>query len=183
MNHDDVFIRERDFSRVDALVPFEFGLVPEEDKLSIRCHISTSPLIISESMPELEDEGLCTWLKILNSKIDTILEYIIFQKEGFLALKMRPLNISGSGMSFTSDQGYNIGDILEVKMMMNSFHPVALYLYGKVVKTEDTGSDPKFNTAIRFIEIDDDITNLIVRFVFEMQRGQLRKRKEIQALS
>lgn len=175
---DDPFLSDREFSRVDTRLPFDFRLVPEEELVNIRCTVSTEPSLISDSLPELEDENLYAWLQTINSKLDTVLNYIMFQKEGFLSLKMKPVNISGGGMCFTSDRLFKKGDILEIKMMLlQSFHPTALYLYGKVVKSEPAGTD-QFITAVQFIEIDDDITNMIVRYVFEVQRGQLRKRKE-----
>jgi hypothetical protein len=174
----DPFLSDREFSRVDTRVPFEFRLVPQEERINIRCTVSTEPSVIGGPLPELDDNDLSVWLQTINSKLDTILNYIMFQKEGFLSLKMRPVNISGGGMSFTSDRDFKLEDILEVKMMLHAFQPVALYLYGRVVKAEPAGDDRNFNIAIQFIEIDDDITNTIVRYVFEVQRGQLRKRKE-----
>ncbi len=175
---EDPFISEREFSRVDTCVPFEFSLVPPEEISNIRSRVSMEPPVISGRMPDLDDEALATWFKTINSKLDAILNQIMFQQQGFSNMKMRPLNISGGGMSFSSDQGYKIGDVLEVRMMLNMFQPVALYLYGKVVKTGSAGPDSKFDTAIRFVEIADEVANAIVRFVFEVQREQLRKRKE-----
>ena len=177
-NQVDPFLAEREFSRVDTCVPFEFKVVSKEEQANIRSRISTEPSVISEGMPELDDVAIMTWLKMLSSKLDTILNYIMYQREGFLSLKMRQLNISGGGMSFTANQNFQIGDVLEIRMLLNMFQPVALILYGKVVKTGPSGPDGKFDTAVQFIEIDDEIANAIVRFVFDVQRGQLRKRRE-----
>ena len=177
-NENSIISDDREFSRVDTCIPFEFSLVQKEECVNIRSRISTSPSIISSPMPELEDEALATYLKTINNKLDAVLNHIIFQKEGFLSLKMRPANISGGGMSFTSNQNYQLGDVLEIKMMLNVFQPIAMYLYGKVVATGAVGPDRKFDTSVRFIEMDDEIANAIVRYVFEVQRGQIRKRRE-----
>ncbi len=177
-NQSDPFLTEREFSRVDTCVPFEFRRIPKEEQVNLRSRISSEPSVISGGVPELDDEALQTWLKMLNSKLDTVLNYIMFQREGFSNLKMRPLNISGGGMSFTSNENYQIGEVLEIKMMLHIFQPVALFLYGKVVKIGTAGPGGQFDTAVQFIEIDDEIANTIVRFVFEVQRGQLRKRRD-----
>ncbi len=171
---------DREFSRVDTCLPFEVTLVPEEERMSIRSRSSGSPSVISGSMPEPEDEALAVWLRTINNKLDAILNQVMFQKEGFLSLRMRPVNISAGGMRFNADKHFNLGDIVEVKMMLQAFNPVALYLYGKVVCAGTCGCEPgsPFNTAVQFIEIDDEIANIIVRYVFEVQRGQIRKRKE-----
>jgi hypothetical protein len=89
----DPFLAKRDFSRADTCVPFEFRLVPKEEQSNIRSRISTEPSVISGGMPELDDAALMDWLKLLNSKLDTVLNYIMFQREGFSSLKMRPLKI------------------------------------------------------------------------------------------
>ena len=176
---EDPFITEREFSRVDTCVPFEFAPVAPEEVPNIRSRISMEPSIIAGRMPDLEDEALAAWLRAINSKLDVILNHLVFQREGFADLKMRPLNISGGGMSFTSNQTYRVGDVLEIRMMLNMSQPIALYLYGKVVKTGEAGPPgSKFDTAIKFIEIADEVANAIVRFVFEVQREELRKRKE-----
>ena len=176
---------EREFSRVDTCLPFEVSLVPDEERMAIRSRSSISPSIVAGQMPEPEDEAVAIWLRTINSKLDAILNQVMFQKEGFLCLRMRTVNISAGGMRFKAEQPFKVGDIVEVKMMLQAFNPVALYLYGKVVGTGPCGvgtgpcgSEKQFDTAIQFIEMDDEIANIIVRYVFEVQRGQIRKRKE-----
>ncbi len=173
----DPFIAKREFSRIDTRVPFEIRLVPEEEKTNIQSRISGELSFITGVLPEPEDVNLANWLKILNNKLDSIMNFLMFQKEGFFSLPLKALNISGGGMSFKAGQNFAVGDVLEIKMMLNMFQPVAIYVYGKVVKTGELGSEKGYDTAIQFIEIDDGITNAIVRFVFEVQRGLLRQER------
>jgi len=76
-----------------------------------------------------------------------------------------------------SDSPYNKGDILELKTVLEAPSPVALYLYGEVLKCEKLNAG--YRIAVQFINIEEDIRDHIVRFVFYRQRQILRQKKEI----
>jgi c-di-GMP-binding flagellar brake protein YcgR len=92
-------------------------------------------------------------------------------------LPVKQVNISGGGMSFFSDTPYNIGDVIELKTVLENLYPVAMYLYGKVLSCEKI--DGGYKIAVEFINIDEDIRDYIVRFVFHRQRQIIRQQKEI----
>ncbi len=53
--------------------------------------------------------------------------------------------------------------------------PVALFVYGEVVNVEQTAKG--FMTATKFVAVDDDITDEIVKYVFKRQREILREQR------
>jgi c-di-GMP-binding flagellar brake protein YcgR len=88
------------------------------------------------------------------------------------------VTISGSGMSFSSQSGFSLGDLLEIKIMMNLYKPAAFYLYGEVIRAQRQTSG--YFIAVSFRMIDDGIRDRIIRFVFETERELLRERSKIE---
>ncbi|BCB96093.1 pilus assembly protein PilZ [Dissulfurispira thermophila] len=176
MRKDENYMRMREFSRVDAYVPFAVRLVPPEERPNIKSKISGEAVLAEfQTLTDVEDKVLSDWLKMLNAKLDSIISMLTFQREGFGSLPFEQINISGGGLSFSSKDRYKIGDVLEIKMLIPMMPPVALYIYGEVVKVE-----PQANscvTGVKFIAMDEDIRDEIVKFVFRRQREMLREKR------
>jgi len=175
-NSDERYARMREFSRVDANVPFAVRLVPPEERQGIRSKISGETVLAEyQTLTDVEDKLLSDWLKMLNAKLDSLINMLTFQREGFGSLPFAQINISGGGLGFTSMEPYNRGDVLEMKMILPMMPPVALYIYGEVVKV-----DKQINShaiAVKFIAMDEDMRDEIVKFVFRRQREMLREKR------
>lgn len=166
----------REFSRVDAVIPLAVSLVPVEERDKVKSHVSGQiDMVEFQTLPEVEDKVLNDWLKMLNAKLDAVINMLTFQREGFSSLPFARVNISGGGLSFTSKQWYNREDVLELKMLVPLMPPVALYLYSEVVKSEKL--DNAYSIAVKFLQMDEQIQDLIVRFVFKRQRDFLREKR------
>ncbi len=176
IREDDKYMNMREFSRVDANIPFEVRLVPPEERKNIRSKVSGDAVLAEfRSLPDLQDKLLADWMKMLNMKLDAIINMLIFQREGFGSLPFNHVNISGGGLSFASKNRYSQGDVLELRMMLPMMPPIALYIYGEVVKIDTQGSG--FMIGIKFIEMDEEIRDEIVKFVFKRQREILREKR------
>jgi c-di-GMP-binding flagellar brake protein YcgR len=116
------------------------------------------------------------WINLLNAKLDVIISKLSLQFEGFHAMPFRYVTLSGSGMGFSSQEAFALCDLLEIKMMLTLNRPVALYLYGEVVKIQRQTSG--YFIAVLFKMMDEAIRERIIQFVFEMEREMLRERKE-----
>jgi len=170
------FQNRREYSRVNAYIPLEFRLVSPQERDKVRSRISGETVLSEfEPLPDTRDESLHESLKILHAKLDTIIRMMTSQHEGFYSLPFRLINISGSGMTFSSEKPFSEGDVLEIKMVFSKFRPVALYVYGEVVKVERQADE--YNTAVRFILLDDLIRDEIIGFVFEREREILREKR------
>lgn len=177
MQNDERYMRMREFSRVDAHVPFSVRVVPPEERPNIRAKISGETILAEfQTLTELEDKLLSDWLKMLNAKLDSIINMLTFQREGFGSLPFAQVNISGGGLGFNSREKYNQGDVLEIKMILPMMPPVALYIYGEVVKIEQQINS--YAIAVKFIAMDEDIRDEIVKFVFRRQREMLREKRQ-----
>ena len=167
----------REFSRVDVYIPLEFRLVPEEERRLVKSRLSGEVVLAAfKQMPSLENHPQLEWVSILNAKLDRIIQALTLQSEGFHSLPFKFVILSGSGMSFSSQSGFFLGDLLEIKMMLNLYKPTAFYVYGEVVKTQRQTSG--YFIAVSFRRTDDGIQDRIIRFVFETQRELLRERNK-----
>lgn len=174
---EEKYQKMREFSRIDAVIPFSARLVSSEDKTKVKSRILGEINFAQTPVEEPLDKVLAQWLKVINAKLDYLINLWSLKEEGFSCLPTAEVNISGGGMSFISDIPYNKGDILELKMVLETPSPVALFLYGEVVKCETLNSG--YRVAVQFVNIDEDIRDYVVRFVFYRQRQLLRQKKEV----
>ncbi len=174
---EDRYLQMREFSRVDAQIPLDVRPISAEEAKVAKSKISADSSIAYFTPPhDHEDRILTDWLKMLNDKLDTVLMLLTFHREGFSSLPYRQVNISGGGMSFMWSQAYPKGSILEIKMLLPMFPPVALYVYGELVSVDKR--DSEWLLAVKFVNIEEEIRDEIVRFVFKKQRELLREKRK-----
>lgn len=167
----------REYSRVDAHIPLQVRLVPEAELQSLWSRTSAEAAsVLPEPLPDLEDSKLNDCLKVINTKLDAIIDLLTHKNREVYALVPVPVNISGSGMSFLTTEHFEPGDVLELKMMIPTSGDTVYYVYGEVVKLSEA-TDGRNAVFVKFNVIDEDIRDQIVRFVFEKQREDLRKKK------
>jgi c-di-GMP-binding flagellar brake protein YcgR len=129
-------------------------------------------------LPEVEEPLLNEWLRVINTKLDSIIQLLTIQSEGFQSLHFKAIHISGNGINFATAEHFQTGDILEIKIILSSCQTpgLHLYLYGEVIKTEMQTSG--YVTVLNFVKMDDKIRDEIVRFVFEKEREILREKRK-----
>jgi len=172
----DQFLNAREYSRVDAYLPVQVRRVPEEERDHVRCRFPGQSILPEfATPPEVEDKVLSDWLVMLNTKLEYIINTLQLNREGFAAMPFQNINISGGGMSFGFQEQVNPGELLEIKTVLYMMHPISVYLYGEVVSSRETKND--YRISLRFVQIDDPVRDEIVRFVFEMQREVIRKKR------
>ena len=169
---------QREYSRVDANIPFEYRIVADEEKNHIQARISRDAVAPElRPLPGMGDHDyiLGEWLKILNIKLDTVIRVITLQREGFFNLPFKTVSISGGGMSFLLPVAIAPGTILEIKLMLTRNQPVAMCIYGEVTKS--VWRDDSYFIAIRYVHMDVFIRDEIIRFVFEREREIIREKR------
>jgi c-di-GMP-binding flagellar brake protein YcgR len=171
--------QRREYSRVDAYIPFQYRVVADEEKDHIQARISGDAP--AQELRPIQDVGdrnyiVGEWLKILHLKLDTVIRLMTMQREGFFGLPFKAVNISGGGMGFLLPQAIALGTILEIKIMLTRDQPVAVCIYGEVTKSVPRG-ESNFFIAIRYVHMDVSIRDEIIRFVFEREREIIREKR------
>jgi len=88
---------------------------------------------------------------------------------------MRKINISGAGICFESDIPYVLGDIIEMRFMLEDVYPGIIAVSVEVIRVE-TGSK-NYYIAVKYACIDERIRELIVRFVFQRERIIIKEKR------
>jgi c-di-GMP-binding flagellar brake protein YcgR len=170
--------QRREYSRVEAYIPFEYRIVAPEERDYIQSRIS-GYASFTDFKPRGEmgdqDNILAEWMKIINLKLDTVIRLLTLQREGYFGLSYRAVNISGGGISFCQPTATPLGNIMEVKLVFPLNQSVALCIYGEVIKVEQRHDH--YFTALRYVHMDDLVRNEIVRFVFEREREIIREKR------
>lgn len=167
MNINDDYAKKREHVRIDVQIPIAIRKVSKEEKNNLFAYVIGSPKFTSvitkqtvNTLTELYDK--------INEKLDLIVNLLTMQQYGFYQMPVKMVNLSGGGLRTTLDEKYDTGDILEIKLFLDSPMPVGLCLYAEVVKVEE--KQGKYETAVKFINLSENIRDCIVRFIFHKER-------------
>jgi hypothetical protein len=170
---------KRKFRRVTTLMPFEVRRVDSKKQENCKCRISKDIIVLDDSTPpQVKDENLNSWLNMLNTKLDYLISLTAPKQNDSFFMAVEPLNISGNGMSLITKGGFDMGDLLEVKVVIQTYPAKILHLYGKVVRCEETPNRPgSYTLGIHFLDMNEEVRNEIVIFDFKKHKEKLVRKK------
>ena len=124
-----------------------------------------------------EDKKLYNMVAEIKTKLDFIINHLLLDKEGLLTAPRKNVNISAAGIKMTVDVPVSVNDIVEIKMLLPAYPPVAVFAYGEVKRVSHL-DDRNSNVAIEYINMDDAVRDELVRYAMSFERELIRKRKE-----
>jgi hypothetical protein len=165
----------RTFPRASTLLPFTVRRLKTNTCDEKSCRIGKDVIVIDDALPPaLEDEALNMWLNMINAKLDCLIRNAAPKREDVMVMTCEPLNISGSGMSLITRELFNIGDMLEIRVILQAYPSKILCLYGEVVRVEGVPKKAEsFNVSVKFQGMSDEVRNEILKFDFKKQRKKL----------
>ncbi|MBI5815850.1 MAG: PilZ domain-containing protein [Nitrospinae bacterium] len=166
------------YSHVEAHIPLTATLLPRERWEEVTSRIIEDPVVTEfRTPPRVTDEALAEWLNLLDSKLDAVLKLLTLAREGFASLPLRGVTIHGGGMVFGSSQNFPAGSVVEIKMVLPTVSPLAMYVYGKVTSTV-AEVDGRWAVAVDFVYMEEQVRDEIIEFVFQRERELIREKKE-----
>jgi c-di-GMP-binding flagellar brake protein YcgR len=99
------------------------------------------------------------------------------QKESTLT---KVIEISGSGLKFTSFEPFRAGTLLKMDLIIPVTLQFRIELIAEVVRTEEIQETPnqdKYVIGARFVIIDEDSRDSIIKTVFKTHRRMIRMEK------
>ncbi len=183
---------KRNFFRVDDIISVVASPVQIDEKsfqgfaetaMSSKAFSLMDVTGISEPVPDeivsepQDNSRLYRMMTEIKTKLDFIINHIMLEKEGLLEPEKKFVNISASGIRFTVDHPVKEGDIMEIKLLLPTYPPVAVFAYGEVKRVIDL-PDNQYDVAIEYINMEDSVRNEIVKYTMSHQRETIRKRKE-----
>lgn len=124
-----------------------------------------------------ESDKLMDEISDIKAKLDYIINHFIMEKEGLGNPEKKYVNISASGIRFTVDHPVKINDVMEVKLLLPTYPPVAVFAYGEVKRVRDIGNG-KHEVAIEYVNMSESVRNEIIQYTLSYQRETIKKHKE-----
>ncbi|HQP32392.1 MAG TPA: PilZ domain-containing protein [Deltaproteobacteria bacterium] len=117
----------------------------------------------------------------LNRKLDLLIHMNL--AEDFKQLMQtvpQDVNISASGLRFIADTPYDVMDVLEIGMILPMVPLLFIRLAAQVIRIKTLTHKGRecYSVVVRFIEMDQESKDDIVRYLFRRQREMLRRRQD-----
>jgi len=169
------FLEKREAVRIDVCLPFSVKKIsPEELESKVSRVIGDIPLFSYIPLKDTIDESLNSWLRLINAKLDYLINLLTREKEGFNDLPIQKINLSEKGVRFFSKIPFKVEDFLEIKTVMDIYQPLGFYLYGKVVRCEKKKEDV-YEVAAEFVNLPKDIKEKLSYFILQKEREIIRE--------
>jgi len=171
----------REFVRIADVIGIEASLVPEEGRADVRARelLPSAPqeTVVAEGY-ETEESRVIRYLEAINSKLDLLVRHLVTEQAGVRELESQRVTLSGGGIEFRMKQAPNLRDIVELKTVLPGPPPLWLCLYVEVVRVTPPDMEGHHSVAGRFIGMDEDIQEHLMRHIFERQREEIRRRRQ-----
>jgi len=163
----------RNFARVEASLYFSYKQI---DEAPTNWH-RTSTVYLTKNYVDIpvhsENFDSEAMFKLLYAALGEIKDDIreMKQKLGVVskpAMEISSVNLSGSGIGFYSDKALKQGDLIKISLVLPLELPILVKVVGEVVENpylEDENRGQLHN--IRFVAIDDDDRELIIKYTFK----------------
>ncbi|MFY9397459.1 MAG: PilZ domain-containing protein [Desulfomonilia bacterium] len=115
----------------------------------------------------------------INRKLDLLIHMYLAEDFGELMKSApRDVNISASGIRFISSEPFENGDLVEISLIFPMVPLLFVRLVGEVIRVRAVTSQEarRYAVAVRFIQLDTESKDDIIRYLFRRQRELLRKR-------
>lgn len=157
-------------------------ITPENDTLPSGSDLYSSPA--DETKMDAVPSNFVSQISLINRKLD-LFKKLMTNPEEIALFEQNPVkvNISGSGIVFCSSDSLHAGDLLDMKMVLPSgaFSIIkTLALIVRLDKSPKKESSPKKglnSIAAKFVAINEDDRESIIRFVSTWQRKILRQKR------
>jgi len=163
--------KKREFIRVRNVLDVHYKPYEEEEDVS-----DWERFFGSVEPKDDEELNLYNFLFNINQKVDAVLQHLR-NSENFGLPLAREVVVSGSGISFKSDEVFTPGDLLKVQLFLPSKARL-LSLKSEVVRCETSTSNGLNKLALKFLDLSDKDRDKLIGYVFAIQREQLRQRQD-----
>ncbi|MBN2299090.1 MAG: PilZ domain-containing protein [Deltaproteobacteria bacterium] len=134
-----------------------------------------------DEMPYTKESPHNQALWEINRKLDLLIHmYLAEDFKELMSSSPRDVNISASGIRFITNNSFEMGDLLEISLILPMVPLLFIRLVGDVIRVKKvTSYDTKrYAAAVRFLQMDAENRDDIIKYLFRRQRELLRKRQD-----
>jgi len=173
----------RGYFRIDDVMPVIINSISRENcqEMSKVFSVADAHSLHPKELPDEHMEYLNTlrlhdMIMEIKLKLDFLINNLILEKEGLLSAPKKKVNISASGLRFTVEHPVKVNDTLEIKLFLPTSPPVALLAYGEVKRVKALEGN-KYEVAVEYVNLTDDVRDEIIRYTLARQREILNLQK------
>lgn len=169
----------REYFRVDDVFPVSYTRVRDDDGLrKARVYPGYDAGITGVDVPDdMTSPHLWKVLCGINAKLALLLDKLSLDEEGFTRAGDQRVNVSATGIRFVVNEHVEVGDTVEVKMLLPTTPPVGVLTYGDVVRVKNIG-DKEHEIAIHFCDMDDEVRDEIIQYTLQRQRQIIKVKRQ-----
>ena len=182
-------VNRRKYFRAEITVPARWRvLMDEEIKLVEKGMGSTlfksadlpGPIdeLMEEAVPGSKEEQLYRCLQLINNKLDFIIDQTLLKSTENPSDLDDVIEISGSGLKFTSRKYVKPGTLLKMSLIMPETLQYQMEFIAEVVRAEEKGNS--FINAVKILVVKEETRESIVQVVFQRQRKEIRMERNDQ---
>ncbi|MGC9109407.1 MAG: PilZ domain-containing protein [Caldimicrobium sp.] len=167
---------EREAVRIDVILPIEVYPISAKELEHRKSRIvGDVPIFSYIPLKDTFDEALNNWLKLINAKLDYLINLLTREKEGFNVMPLKKVNISEKGLRLSSETPLEPNTFVEIKLVLDLYEPLGLYLYGKIIRCEK--KEEHYEIALEWINLTPDIKEKLGFYILQKERELIRERK------
>jgi len=170
----------RSYFRVEDVVPFVARKVGPNERLRVSRSFPFSDIAlpVAGETPTVDvNPRLWQMLVNIHTMLGMVLERLDMETEGFMNAERTQVNMSATGMRFRTKDRFEVGDTLEIKMLLPARPPLGVVVYGSVIRADDAGGG-ETEIALHFDEMSEELRNEIIQYSLMRQREIIRKSRE-----
>ncbi len=183
----------RQYFRINDYMQLGFEIVPVEKVAIKRREIRQKQMVLSGfqstgagqttfNMSDFKDPGMlyiAEMLQNLSSKLDAIYDVTMAQEAESEVGELVMVDLSASGLRFACAKRIQPSTIMHVRFVLNTSPPRRIDVMAESVRLEinddrETSEVYPYRVAVKFFEVNEATIELLVQYVFRMQREQLR---------
>jgi hypothetical protein len=183
----------RRFFRIDDAINLYYKIVDEQEVIAAskmsddvlsNCSLVTALEMLDQESRlimfriEKNEPEIAEYLKTLDSKVSLLAQAVMRQGSDFSESKICNTNISASGLAIEIDHSIEVGEYLEIKLLLTSCIAVIL-VYGQVVyckKNTEVGAAMPYQVGIDYVNLNDQDREILIKHIVKRQMQQIREK-------
>jgi len=166
-------IKEEDYIRVKKII--------YSTPTAFLENIGKSNLIMEKIMKKIEEKDeLFLYLNIIDKKLNLLISSLLSRQEEAYSLSgHREVDISGSGIRFRHPEPLETGALFELRIYLPVITYPSIATISQVLRVDEEKNEEEtsYLIAFKFIEINENDRELLIKYIFMKERERLRSEK------
>ncbi|MFN3535715.1 MAG: PilZ domain-containing protein [Desulfatiglandales bacterium] len=160
----------REYFRIKDILRLSLKILPKDSPcpFSTQLYQHWQRTDLGPIQSKVEPE-LFNLLVSIDRKLNAILEHLLAERAGFGEGDYYEVDLSAGGLALFPKEEISVGDLVEVKAILNTVPPTYVIVYGRVKRSETTDTG-RLKISMEFQNVAEELRSTLVRYVLQRQR-------------